>query len=31
MIRNVLDAPRGGLQGFFAHQKLQSPPLASIM
>jgi len=26
----VLDAPRRGLQVFFAHHKQQSPPLAAI-
>jgi hypothetical protein len=30
-IFSVLDAPRGGLQVCFAHQKQQSPPLASII
>jgi len=30
-ILSVLDAPKGGLQVFFAHQKQQSPPLAGII
>ncbi len=30
-ILNVLDAPRGGLQVCFAHQKQQSPPLYGII
>jgi hypothetical protein len=29
-ILSVLDAPRGGLQVCFGHQKQQSPPLAGI-
>jgi len=31
MILSVLDAPRGGIQIFFEHQKQQSPPLAAIL
>jgi len=30
-IFSVLDAPRGGLQVLFGHQKQQSPPLAVIL
>jgi hypothetical protein len=30
MILYMLDAPRGGLQVLFGHQKQQSPPLAAI-
>jgi len=30
-IFNVLDAPRGGLQVLFRHQKQQNPPLAAIL
>jgi hypothetical protein len=30
-ILNVLDAPRGGLQVLFGHQKQQNPPLAAIL
>jgi hypothetical protein len=30
-ILSVLDAPRGGLQVCFAHQKKQSPTLAGII
>jgi len=30
MILSMLDAPRGGIQILFGHQKQQSPPLAVI-
>jgi hypothetical protein len=30
-IFSVLDAPRGGLQVLFGHQKQQNPPLATIL
>jgi hypothetical protein len=30
-IPSVLDAPRGGIQVLFGHQKQQNPPLATIL